>query len=79
MTEDMPVDHFASVLESIEATLPLLRASVARCDQPDGSLSATLIAIKGLVQVCGAVLQADDAAFVAMLSALHDDDGEISC
>ena len=69
--EDTPVDLFDSVLCAIEAALPLLRNSIARGEAPDGGLSATILGVKALAQVCSSCIESDNEA---LLAALHDGD-----
>ena len=69
--EDTPTDPFAAVLATIESTLPLVRASCARAEQPTGGLSATMLAIKAVFHACGATIEADENAFKEMIESLH--------
>ena len=74
MTEDSPVDHYASLVTEIEVALPLLRNSVARGEVPHGGLSASLLAIRSLQTLCVAAMEADDLAFREAIDACKDDD-----
>ena len=71
--EDTP-NHFSMVLEAIESAIPLLRNSVARGEVPHGGLSATLLSVRALAQVCATVMEADDLAFREAVDACKDDD-----
>lgn len=70
MADQETPNDYALLTALLTEALPLVRMSASRGEVPNGSLSASMVAIRALGFLCTRIIEADEAAMAETLAAL---------